>query len=296
MVGYERYKYVKYYDENGNLLLPSEALVNARYTYVLGDDGEPSLREIMVCSLPKFNANGYGLLSDGRCQAGRRAEPSEAENAAPPKSEWRSRHRAIVAIRDILDCNVFEWFVTLTLDKEKVGSRYDYSEFIRHLRSYFSNGVQRHGWKYLAVPEFHKDGALHLHAVVSGDLSAVYSGTVSVPDRKKPITEKYARRLGYSDNYMQPVYNLPNWHYGFSTALRVYGDRKALRNYIAKYITKDSQKIGGRYYFSGGSLSRPVYEYGLLDFDSFKGHYEIHTDGGDFKVFYTDRETPQKGE
>ena len=116
MIGYERYKYVKYYDEKGNLLLPSEALVNARYTYVLGDDGKPTLREIMVCSLPKFNANGYGMLSDGRDKAGRRAEPFEAENATPPKSEWRSRHRAIVAIRDILDCNTFEWFVTLTLD------------------------------------------------------------------------------------------------------------------------------------------------------------------------------------
>jgi hypothetical protein len=66
------------------------------------------------------------------------------------------------------------------------------------------------------------------------------------------------------------VYNVSSWTFGFSTAIRISGERSrdAVSKYVSKYMTKSKgRKIGGRFYLSGGALKRPVYVYGesLLD-------------------------------
>lgn len=64
----------------------------------------------------------------------------------------------------------------------------------------------------------------------------------------------------------QCIYNLPNWTHGFTTAIPIYGDVENVSKYISKYITKaQGAAIGGRYYYSGGKLLRPRYEYLNID-------------------------------
>lgn len=288
-----RTDYVKYYDKSsGMTLLPSEALSNARVRLLpFGDTFLVS--EVMVCDRPKFNRAEYGLLYPVH-----RSPPSDE----PPTPEdikdslSRSRRRARRAVRDIMDSNTFEYFMTFTLDGALI-DRTDYSAFIKAVNRYLDNRVRRYGWKYCAVVEYHKrtedngKHALHLHAAVSGDkYNLVDSGTVirPKPAKSKPVLRSTAHKQGYPDSVLTTVYNVTDWTYGHSTAIHTYGDRLALARYISKYILKSDEKIGGRWYYSGGNLERPVYLPADVDFERFDGDVSFDSGYGQYKIKYFD--------
>lgn len=62
--------------------------------------------------------------------------------------------------------NKWDYFVTLTFDKEKI-DRYDYHTVVKSLLKFFDNYKQRssYDFKYLVIPERHKDGAWHFHGL-----------------------------------------------------------------------------------------------------------------------------------
>lgn len=286
----------KYYDkEHGYLLTASQALSNTRLR-LIPFDHTYMVSEVMACDRPKFNGEGYGLLDPVHRSMVVRDEPLTPDEQQAYIN--RSRRRAYKRVRDIMDCNDFEYFMTFTLDGDKI-DRTDYKGFIKRVTTYLDNRVRRHGWKYCAVVEYHKrkeangQRALHLHACVSGDhYNLVDSGTVIAPDRKKPITRAYARRLGFKDDDLKTVYNVADWSLGFSTAIGTYGERLALSRYITKYITKSDDKVGGRWYYSGGDLKEPQYLYMNTDFNSLVGDVEFSHEFGDFKIKYFDKGLP----
>ena len=57
-----------------------------------------------------------------------------------------------------------------------------------------------------------------------------------------------------------------------------------IANYIGKYITKGDKKIGGRWYYSGGKLEKPVYKYFNTSFGHCVGDYGFICDGGAFII------------
>jgi hypothetical protein len=138
------------------------------------------------------------------------------------------------------------------------------------------------------VPERHKDGALHFHGLINDALRVEDSGTIIPASGGRPVRPP-------SDEAMEQmlkdggklVYNLPQWGYGFTTAIRLYGDYSGAINYTLKYIGKDldpargvPQKIGGRWFYSGGPLQEP--ELHLLDLDFLQASEEY--EGADFTV------------
>lgn len=284
----------KYYDrEDGQLLTASQALTNARYRLVPTDDERGyKVTELMVCDRPKFNPHHYGLLG---AAPHRRPTEDYDELDDDGKAEYmeRSRRRALKAIKDIVDCNSFSYFMTFTLDGSKI-DRTSYADFVKAVNTYMKNRVQRYGWRYLAVPEYHHDGkALHLHALVHGDTYKLAdSGTVIRPDckhGKKPVKLATALKQGYSRDSLKTVYNVTDWTHGYSTAIQTYGSREALRRYVGKYITKSEDKIGGRWYFSGGVLQRPLYICMNIPYNDVEADIEFSNDGGNFKIKYEDR-------
>lgn len=180
-------------------------------------------------------------------------------------------------MRDIALCTPFRWFVTLTLDPARV-NRYDVREVTRHLNHWLDNQVRRKGLAYVLVPERHKDGAIHFHGFFNDALEARDSGTVSLPGQKAPRRPRSARqRAKWLEDGGKPVYNLPGWSWGFTTAIELYGEYDRAVSYVCKYIGKElapspngdglePQKIGGRWYYSGGALGRPQVTYAELDF------------------------------
>lgn len=128
--------------------------------------------------------------------------------------------RAKNKIYYIARSNVWEWFVTLTLDQKKI-NRYDYGLLSRKVRKWLEHLRERKApdMYYLIVPERHKDGAWHFHALIGGSTGLKFVES------------------GHFDESGNTIYNFENWKFGFSTATKVQ-DTARVSSYIAKYVTK----------------------------------------------------------
>ncbi len=147
--------------------------------------------------------------------------------------ELMRRHRE--KIRDIVLCNKFQYMLTLTLNKDEI-DRYDVDVFKKKLHKWLNNMVERKGLQYVLIPEYHEDGALHAHALING----VFDFTNS----------------GKRDKQGRAIYNIPEWKYGFTTAVRLDNNIMRVANYVMKYITKGVEKIFGKYFWSSKNIQR----------------------------------------
>lgn len=195
------------------------------------------------------------VITSGVFRVGEGSAPEKAPTAraagkrSEGANEARSMNRARAKLRRLALANGFDYFVTLTIAPGEALDRYNGAAVVRALGRWCDNMVRRHGLRYILVPELHGDGALHFHGFMGGSgLEAVDSGV---------------RWDG------RPVYNLPQWPYGFTTAQRLYGDYHAAVAYCCKYIGKQSaQRPCGRWYYSGGALAEPLKQYGEADFQA----------------------------
>lgn len=196
------------------------------------------------------------------------------------KAEERERDDAIKRARDkcfdIARLNTWKYFITVTFD----GSKYESEnpEFVlKKIRNYLYNKVKRTSdFKYLLIPEYHKSGKIHCHALVS-EIDTVDSGTRLVKGYPKPVKLETVEKRGLT--VKQIVYNIPSWKYGFSTAIEI-DNSTSFAFYITKYIIKGNKKIFGNYYWAGGGVVRePKIIYHNTDFESVprssfsKGYY-----------------------
>lgn len=226
--------------------------------------------DIMASSDPIFGPKGWEEAEDysrprAALRLGERSGGSEAEPEPKPKQQRkagaedieRSMRRARAKLRRLALANEFKYFVTLTIDPAKVDS-HDGAAVVKKLNAWCSNAVQRHGLKYLLVPERHKKGGIHFHGFFNDALPAVDSGTLRLPWAKKPRRPpSEADRADWLARGGRVVYNLPGWTLGFTTAMDLYGDYAAAVAYVCKYIGKDGTKPAGRWYYSGGELNEP---------------------------------------
>ena len=155
-------------------------------------------------------------------------------------------HRNI--IRTKLNCqrlakaNAKDWtsFITLT-----------YAENMQDIKqakielNYFIKNVKKvkKDFKYIAIPEFQKRGAIHFHLLTN----------LSLQDNYIIIKQK--------DN--NKYYNVKYWSKGFTSFEPLYNDLKKVIGYISKYMTKDcdSRLFGIRRFTSSENLIKPVEEY-----------------------------------
>lgn len=230
-----------------NVLIPQSA-VDVSYTarIKIYPDGNCS---ILCADVPFFRESGWESSDkpDRKTRGGHDVE--------------RSIRRARSKLRDIALSSNFKYFVTLTLDKEKI-DRYDTTVIIKKLQTWLDNNVRRRGLSYALVPERHQDGAIHFHGFFNDSLPVVFSG--------------------HYDENGHEIYNLPRWGFGFSTAISLYGDYSRAVGYVCKYIGKQTEKIGGRWYYSGGDLGSPDVIYSDLNYSdifSVEGAYSFAVEG-----------------
>lgn len=202
-----------------------------------------------------------------------------------------STNRARSVIFDSIMLNDFQIFGTLTFDDNKINAK-DIPLVMKKLSKWLNNQVQRKDLHYILVPEYHKSGRVHVHFLCNDVFTLVDSGTVIVHGMSKPIRLSTYHKFFEGQKY-QPVYNLPEWKYGFSTAIRMYFHEDDLNisqrnfrvaNYICCYITKECSQIFGKYYWSSKNIiRRPEIEYQLNDFDAIKLEYENNINGFRYK-------------
>jgi len=153
---------------------------------------------------------------------------------------WKVKNK----LRDYARNNNFDMFWTLTFDNNKVADVDDYrfeemNRWLRKMRDMYGK------FRYIAIPERHKSGAIHWH-MVTGDFRP------NLVDSGKSFKNT-------------PVFNCLDWQYGFSNVQKVRSKIK-VANYISKYITKDlvnsPVRKGKKKYWTSQNLSLPVVEYG----------------------------------
>lgn len=212
----------------------SEIYTNSKVEYF------PSFTRFTVADVPVFREPGW--------EPDRPTHSLHKPQCRDNPPEGRSISRAKKKIFDIAALNDFQYFVTLTLDAQRI-DRQSAEDVSHKLKIFLGNKVKRCSLSYILVPEYHKDGcSIHLHGLVSGNLRLTDSG--------------------HKDKHGRIVYNWDDWTYGFSTCVKLDGDPEAVARYITKYVTKDTQKILGNFYYAGGGITRkPESEYTDLDFD-----------------------------
>lgn len=124
--------------------------------------------------------------------------------------------RAKQTVKEIALCNEWKYFVTLTIDGDKL-DRYNLSEYKKKLGKFLNNYQVRKNIKvfYLLIPEFHKDGAVHMHGLFS-----------DIPSDDLIVNEYgYLDWVSYHDKF------------GYISLSEIKSKEKTA-NYITKYITK----------------------------------------------------------
>lgn len=266
-----------------------EALVNGRIKFLPDENGVFRPYELLCFEKSVFLRPGYEILKKERKPVyvqeclfgddwGKEPDPLEVNEEYQARRERENRRKSYCRARnnlfDILTCTVaFDSFATLTLSAEQI-DRYDYSSVVKKLGQWLDNRVRRNSLVYAFVPEKHKDGAIHFHGLINK--SAVRLTRAVNPYNGNPLTDDDGRE----------VFNIQDFPFGFTTVIPLSGEnaRIATAKYCYKYITKSGgEKVGGRYYLSGGAVGHPRYEYGNFDYRSLDA--ETLTVGGcmDFK-------------
>lgn len=173
------------------------------------------------------------------------------------KAIEESLRRTRTAIFDYALANDFTHFVTFTFNPKKV-DRYSI-ESTSNIMKYWLNRQKKHSpdFAYVIVPEFHKDKAIHFHALIKN-----YNGHL----HKSKVVQNGKR-----------VYNLTGFTAGFTNAQELDDDQAKAAAYLTKYITKDMiSTFNKRRYWASKNLHKPQKHYEPLE-DLGIAHY-IHDD------------------
>jgi hypothetical protein len=212
------------------------------------------------------------------------ASPVDRSPCANDEKLAANISRAKGEIEELVACNPWEYFITLTLDPQKYDRhdlnkfRSDFARFIRHYNEGRNPEKQVLKVQYLLIPEQHKDGAWHMHGFIMGlPLHHFRAFTLGekLPNyiRSKLLRgqsvyewEPYRAKFGFCD--FEPVRDLPK-----------------CANYVKKYITKDLSRcvsaLGAHLYYGSQHLRRAellahgYWQSDCIDLDArFSGAYE----------------------
>lgn len=177
----------------------------------------------------------------------RKRKKSEVDDNYEPTVSSLRRTRTL--IRDLILSNDFDLFATFTFDPGKVLDRFSYGSCYGKIQRWIHNQHEKSpDLIYLFIPEQHKSGAWHFHALLGH-----YKGSMRKTNHKTP--------------YGADIYNITAYRGGFTTAC-YFDNKDRVTSYILKYITKDFIKtFNQRRFFASKNLIRPIKQNNvILDF------------------------------
>lgn len=135
-------------------------------------------------------------------------------------------------------CNLWTYFFTGTIDKTKF-DRFDLDAFMIRLSQWIRDKRKAYGVKFqvLLVPEYHDDGAVHVHGLVYGLPAAVLIPFYCLRQQGFRVPHKLV-----NGGFL----NWPDYQEKFGyCSLAPIKDPIAVSFYITKYISKDmGQRVG----------------------------------------------------
>ena len=182
-----------------------------------------------------------------------------------------SLRRTKILMNMLLEMNDFDWFATLTFDKDKIDRTNDelvYGAYVKYI-----NNIKHQypSFRYLTVLERHEDGCIHFHLLIGGittkQLGLVNSGKVCCSwafYKNKICSKEYFEKTKHlhelQDTDGLPIYNVTTFTYGLTTVTRI-ASRERCNSYVKKYINKDigkSTEIFKKRFFYSKNLIRPI--------------------------------------
>lgn len=177
-----------------------------------------------------------------------------------------SLRRTKILLNMLLEMNDFDWFATLTFDKEKIDRTNDELVYCAYVKYINNIKHQYPSLKYITVLERHEDGCIHFHLLLAGltpkQLGLVNSGKVCCSWaylKNKIASKEYFEKTKQDHiNELQdtdglPIYNVTTFPYGLTTVTRIVS-RERCNSYVKKYINKDIGKsteiFKKRFYYS----------------------------------------------
>lgn len=177
--------------------------------------------------------------------------PFETPEQAP-KDRKKQFNRTKRLIYDKALSGHWNGFVTLTFDPKKVDSM-DYDTCLNKVQNWFHNLRKRYcpDLMYIVVPEQHKSGAYHFHALVGNITGLKYTRAIN-PHSGKAL----------ADSNGHPIYNLDGWRFGYSTLVLSgdsFEDSSRMSGYVTKYMTKDldASLEGHRKFLASTNIPKP---------------------------------------
>lgn len=181
--------------------------------------------------------------------------------------------RARSAVRELVLCNPFDLFVTVTIDSQKF-DRYDLPKFRLAFAQWVRDYNKKHGLhiKYVFIPETHKDGAWHMHGFIMGlPISMLQPFTLDMH-----LPEYIRNKLKQGET----IYNWFDYQEKFGFVdIELVRSRERAASYVTKYITKDLARsvteVGAHLYYASQGLSRAeLVKRGTPRFDDLTADYE----------------------
>lgn len=165
-----------------------------------------------------------------------------------------SLSRTKAKIFELAMCNAWEYFITLTLNKE-YHDRKDLKTYKKKLSTWIKNynRLQNISIKYLLIPEEHKDGNWHMHGLIMG-LPTEYLREFTA-DEKLPLKMLTEITKG-NTLYDWPAYAKA---FGYLSISKI-RNAESVSKYITKYITKNLLRtrisLNDHFYYASQGLKR----------------------------------------
>lgn len=188
------------------------------------------MSQLRIYRFPEWQETPYKFVG-----LKRRTDSVLAEKAPPQEHKGRmdeSLSRSRRLIQEYILCNRFDLFCTFTFDECKVNDRTDYKAIKSRLCKAFNNFRNRYDpdFRYLIVPELHKNGAVHFHGVMTTPHGLC--SPLMIPKKIDGKRHMVPNTPGYMD---WPYYSS---RFGFFSCswIRNY---TGCAVYVSKYLTKD---------------------------------------------------------
>lgn len=205
-------------------------------------------------------------------------KPVEIVKEKPEKKLANNIIRAKAHIYELAICNDWDYFCTFTIDKTKY-DRYDLRKFHIDFTRMIRNLNRKDGYniKYLLIPEMHKDGAWHMHGLLSG-----------LPDQEVRAFDKKEHLPLYIIEKLINNESIFSWSryqnkFGFCDLENI-KDIHKVSAYITKYISKELSntitECNAHMYYASQKLKRAeVVERGFLEDNETDGfEYQFEND------------------
>ena len=228
---------------------------------------QPNRKIIKKCSPIDINGERFRLNN----QTGEITEYKKKEILA---SYGASLRRTTILMNMLLSMNDFDWFWTLTFDKEKI-DRFDDKQVFDCYKKYINNLKHKFpSFKYMCFPERHddEDHCIHFHLLVAGitakQMGLVNSGKVcchwavkrgiKIGLCSKEFYDKTKHLHELKDTDGEPIYNITTFAYGYTTVSRICS-RERCNSYVKKYVEKalGSTEIFKKRFYYSSNLNTP---------------------------------------